>query len=111
QVIPVVLHPLNGEQITHPILRLLWEAAHQNRHRFLPYQSDTFSNSPFCPQLNWGKICLQSRRWKLTKENVSGITELAKILDERGIPRHILAGHADRELLLNLDNKQDLQIL
>ncbi|WP_157243453.1 lantibiotic dehydratase [Algoriphagus resistens] len=111
RVIPVVLHPLNGEQITHPILRLLWEAAHQERYRFKPYQGETLSNAPFCSQLNWGKICLQSRRWRLAAESVSDISELPKKLDDLGIPQPILAGHADRELLLNLYHKDDLQIL
>ncbi|WP_057940206.1 lantibiotic dehydratase [Algoriphagus resistens] len=111
QVIPVVMHPLNGEQITHPILRLLWEAAHQDRYRFLPYQSNTLSQIPYCPQLNWGKICLQSSRWKLDREINSDPKELTKKLDSRGIPKQILAGHTDRELLLNRDNPEDLQIL
>ncbi|WP_339869400.1 lantibiotic dehydratase [uncultured Algoriphagus sp.] len=111
KVIPVVMHPLNGEQITHPILRLLWEIAHQERFRFMPYQSETLSNAPFCPQLNWGKICLQSRRWRLARENFPDIHELQKKLDDMYIPQHILVGHADRELLLNRFNKEDLQIL
>ncbi len=111
RVIPVVLHPLNGEQITHPILRLLWEAAHQDRFRFMPYQSQTLNKATHSPQLNWGKICLQSRRWRLDKEKIPGITELVKKLNDLGVPRHILAGHGDRELLLNRYIKEDIQIL
>lgn len=111
RVIPVVLHPLNGEQITHPILRLLWEVAHQDRYRFKPYQAEILTNAPYCTQLNWGKICLQSRRWRLATASVSDLSKLPKKLDDLGIPQHILAGHADRELLLNRYNKDDLQIL
>tara|TARA_R110002072_G_scaffold303139_1_gene495510 strand:+ start:28760 stop:31063 length:2304 start_codon:yes stop_codon:yes gene_type:complete len=111
RVIPVVLHPLNGEQITHPILRLLWEIAHQDRYRFRPYQGETLTNAPYCPQLNWGKICLQSRKWTLATESVSTKNKLPEKLDDLGIPQYILAGHADRELLLNRYQKDDLQIL
>ncbi|WP_339705165.1 lantibiotic dehydratase [Algoriphagus aquimarinus] len=111
QVIPVVMHPLNGEQITHPVLRLLWEAAHQDRFRFLPYQSSIFTQSPYCPQLNWGDLCLQSNRWKLSKERLADTKGLSQRLDEMDIPQHILAGNQDRELLLNRHNQDDLHIL
>ncbi|WP_425637937.1 lantibiotic dehydratase [Algoriphagus yeomjeoni] len=111
QVVPVILHPLNGEQITHPILRLLWETAHQCRFRFLPYQSSTLSQLPYCPQLNWGKICLQSRKWKLKKSNVPSLSALGQRLDQLQIPPQVLAGHTDRELLLNRYIPEDLKIL
>ncbi|MCE7057165.1 lantibiotic dehydratase family protein [Algoriphagus sp. AGSA1] len=110
-VIPVILHPLNGEQITHPILRLLWEAAHQEKFRFLPYQSRILSQLPYCPQLNWGNLRLQSRKWKLDRESVSTTAALSQKLEELAIPQHVLAGYADRELLLTRSNPDDLKIL
>jgi hypothetical protein len=105
------MHPLNGEQITYPIFRLLWKTAHQDRCRFLPYQNITLSNIPFCPQLSWGKICLQGSRWKLDRESSSNPKKLTKILDDTGTPQHILAGNTDRELLLNRNNPDDLQLV
>ena len=111
QVIPVVLHPLNGNQITHPILRLLWEMAHQDRYRFLPYQSPIFSEAPSCPQLNWENLCLQSRRWNLNSKTATDTKSLSKKLDELAVPQYILAGNMDRELLLNRHFSDDLKIL
>ncbi|MDR7130993.1 hypothetical protein J2X69_003352 [Algoriphagus sp. 4150] len=111
KVIPVIMHPLNGAQITHPIIRLLWETAHQDRYRFLPYHSNTLSNLLYCPQLNWGKLCIQSSRWKLDRESLSDQKELTKKLNEMGLPKKILAGNMDRELLLDRDNPDDMQIL
>lgn len=111
QVIPIVQHPLNGTQITHPILRLLWEIAHQDRFRFLPYQSPILSQTPSCPQLNWGTLCLQSRRWNLNSNMATDPKSLSKKLDELDIPQHILAGNMDKELLLNRLLPDDLKIL
>lgn len=110
-VIPVVMHPLNGNQITHPILRLLWEIAHQDRYRFVPYQSPLLSQTPICPQLNFGSLCLQSRRWNLSSETVRDGTTLSDRLDELDVPQHILAGNMDRELLLDRHRPDDLKIL
>ncbi|MCE7057591.1 lantibiotic dehydratase [Algoriphagus sp. AGSA1] len=111
QVIPVIMHPLNGEQITHPILRLLWEIAHHDRYRFLPYKHNILSQSPYCPQLKWGQLCLQSRKWKLNRDTLATPKELRQKLEDLEIPFHILAGHTDRELLLNPNNPDDLKIL
>ncbi|WP_157373470.1 lantibiotic dehydratase [Algoriphagus terrigena] len=111
QVIPVVLHPLNGNQITHPILRLLWEIAHQDRFRFLPYQSPILSQAPSCPQLNWDNLCLQSRRWNQNSKIATDTKSLSKKLDELAVPQYILAGNMDRELLLNRHCSDDLKIL
>jgi hypothetical protein len=111
QVIPVVLHPLNGNQITHPILRLLWEVAHQERFRFLPYQSPVLSQALSCPQLNWENLCLQSRRWNLNSKMTKDINGLFNKLDELNVPQYILAGNMDRELLLNRHRSDDLKIL
>ncbi len=110
-VIPVVMHPLNGNQITHPILRLLWEIAHQDRYRFIPYQSPELSQAQVCPQLNWGNLCLQSRRWNLSSETARDSQTLSKRLDEWDVPQHILAGNMDRELLLDRHHPDDLKIL
>lgn len=111
QVIPVVLHPLNGNQITHPILRLLWEVAHQDRFRFLPYQSLILSQSLSCPQLNWENLCLQSRRWNLNAKTITDIKSVFNKLEELDVPQYILAGNMDRELLLNRHHGDDLKIL
>jgi hypothetical protein len=111
QVIPVVLHPLNGNQITHPIVRLVWEVAHQDRFRFLPYQSPILSQSLSCPQLNWENLCLQSRRWNLNSKMTTDIKNLLNKLDELDVPHYILAGNMDRELLLNRHHSDDLKIL
>lgn len=110
-VVPVVLHPLNGDQISHPIMRLLWEIAHQDRFRFLPYQSKVTEESGYCPQLNWGNLCLQSRRWNLSGPGKTEGKNSGKKNYATEVPRYILAGTTDRELLLDRESADDLKIL
>ncbi|MBN3584846.1 thiopeptide-type bacteriocin biosynthesis protein [Algoriphagus aestuarii] len=111
QVIPIVLHPLNGVHITHPLLRLLWEVAHQGRFRFKPYQSNNLEKAAITPALCWGKLCLQPKKWKLKKDKLETLESLQRKLHALDLPKHILVGKMDQELLLSLENPDDLQIL
>jgi len=111
QVVPVVLHPLNGSHISHPAMRLLWETGHQDRYRFLPYQSSFLGHLSCTPRLNWGELCLQPRRWKLAKENLSDAETLSRKLASMDLPETVLAGNMDRELLVKPSNPDDLQIV
>ncbi|WP_026968192.1 lantibiotic dehydratase [Algoriphagus terrigena] len=111
QVLPVILHPLNGNQVTHPVLRLLWETAHQNNYRFLPYQSKTLRDLPYCPRLNWGPVCLQPGKWTLKKESYPNRKSLQDRLDQLNAPQFLLAGNLDRELLINRFRPEDFTIL
>jgi hypothetical protein len=72
-VLPTVQHPLNPNQISHPLSRLLWEIGNQDQYRFLPYHDPAFQNSQYLPRLTWKGIILHTpikltpcRRWKLT---------------------------------------------
>lgn len=111
QVCPIVLHPLNGSQITHPIMKLLWELAHQDRYRFKPFASPLFNQLSTKPRLYWNDTCLQAQKWVLKKNDPILPENLKKSLDEYAIPEHFLAGSQDQELLLQKNKKDDLDIL
>lgn len=110
-IIPVVLHPLNGSYITHPGIRLLWEIAHQDRFRFLPYQYNILTETTGCPQLNWGNLCLQSKRWKITSDSIPTVEDLKQKIENLDLPNRFLAGNQDLELVLSKNNQVDLLIL
>jgi len=61
RIIPVVTHPLNGREISHPIMRLLWELDHQTQFRFFPFSLARRIDISYIPRLSWGNIILQSR--------------------------------------------------
>lgn len=111
RVIPLVLHPLNGKEISHPIFRFLWELAHQCQFKFFPYQHQSFLESRYTPQLNWGKIILQSKRWGIKKEEFKSPTELFTWLEEKSVCEAVMCGYLDRELILKWRKKEDFEIL
>lgn len=112
EVIPVFQHPLNPHFITHPICRILWEVGHQDLLKPVHYCHDSFLNSDYVPQLNWGDIILQPRQWSLRWEGKNtGETEMMELLSSRGIPKNILVGQLDEELALDLECKMDRNVL
>ncbi|SDD44867.1 thiopeptide-type bacteriocin biosynthesis domain-containing protein [Algoriphagus faecimaris] len=111
EVVPVIFHPLNVEQITHPTLRLIWEIAHQRRYRFRYYDENLLKGQVKLPELKWGDLCLQSKRWFLKWDTSMELSSLKSILFELKIPPIILAGLMDKELLLDLRMTTDLEIL
>lgn len=111
QVIPVVQHPLNPNHISHPIARILWEAAHQDNYKFLPYHHAAFQDSDYVPRLYWGEIVLQARRWRIYSRDIVSKKVLYDILIKKVLPDNVLAGYQDREMLLNWKKELDMNIL
>lgn len=111
QVIPVVQHPLNPNQITHTLSRLIWEIGNQDQHRFIPYHDLIFQDSSYIPRLTWNGIILQGRKWILTSKSFSDKNDLIQFLRKSNFPCPILAGHLDRELLLDWTDPIELGFL
>lgn len=109
---PIFQHPLNPEYITHPLCRILWEVAHQDILRPLHYAHPGFLAASYLPQLTWGDIILQPRRWKFGDE-WQGKTEkdLVNYLSAKEIPQRVLVGKHDQELVLNLSQSSDRCVL
>lgn len=112
QVIPLFQHPLNPHFITHPICRILWEVAHQEFLRPIYYSGRQFVDADYLPQLQWGDIILQPRQWKINRDtNYRNADDLIGNLTSLGVPNKILVGFQDQELALDLECKQDREIL
>ncbi|RIW12176.1 hypothetical protein D0X99_19665 [Algoriphagus lacus] len=111
QVVPVVQHPLNPNQISHPLSRVIWEIGNQDQYRFLPYQDPTFQSSSYVPRLTWNGIILQEKRWILNSKSHSSQKDLHQFLQKSNIPSSILAGHLDRELVLDWTDPTELGFL
>lgn len=110
-IVPVVTHPLNGREISHPIMRLLWELEHQTQFRFLPYNLSRRLDISYIPCLKWGDITLQNRRWIVRSANTSNEMELRRWLEKKEIPSPIAVGYMDRELLLDWKKEMEFSIL
>lgn len=111
QVIPAIQHPLNPNQITHALSRLFWEIGNQDQHRFLPYHDPTFQNSNYVPRLTWKGIILQGRKWIINCKDHSNKRALKQFLHTSKFPSPFLAGHLDRELLLDWMKPLELDFL
>lgn len=111
RIIPVIPHPLNGKEISHPIIRLLWELDHQKSFHLTPFPSPLFSSSSYAPRLTWGKVVLQSRRWVIYSYQFDLPEDLKRWCYEQGLPSNILVGIYDRELLVNWESEEGFEIL
>lgn len=110
-VIPVVQHPLNPNQITHSISRLLWEIGNQDQVRFLPYHAQAFQKSSYTPRLTWRGVILQGKRWLVDQKNFPSKSEFLNFLVEHNLPSPLVAGHLDRELVLDWTDPIQLDFL
>jgi hypothetical protein len=111
KIIPIVLHPLNGKEISHPLMRLLWELDHQKSYTFFPYHYSKYQENHYLPQLNWGKIVLQCRKWKVNITHFITKEKFIQWAKKSELPNPISMGYLDRELLLNWTLAIDLEIL
>ncbi|WPR73736.1 lantibiotic dehydratase [Algoriphagus sp. NG3] len=111
KIIPVIIHPLNGKEISHPIMRLLWEISHQEAFMFSPYQLRKSMETSYIPQLNWGKIILQSRRWLIHSDSFPTREKLRQWLEDKAVPTPLQLGHLDRELVVHWKRNLDMEIL
>ena len=107
-IVPVVLHPLNGKEISHPIQRLLWEIAHQDRFRFLPY---TMHDREYSPGYYWEGLCIQPKRWQINLQTIPSQNDLRFYLDQIGISDVFHAGNQDQELLINRKVELEMEVL
>lgn len=111
EVIPMVQHPLNPNQITHPLSRLLWEIGHQDQLKFLPYLDQAFQTCDYLPRLTWKGIILQGRRWVIHSKKHGDKESLLHHLKQAKLPGFIVAGHLDRELVIDWKDPQQLGFL
>lgn len=111
EVIPKVQHPLNPNQISHPLSRLLWEIGNQDQYRFLLYHDPLFQKADYLPRFTWKGIVLQGRRWTIELRNFPQKDKLLPFFQQKGLPCPLLAGHLDRELVLNWRNTMELDFL
>ena len=111
RIIPVVQHPLNPSQISHPLTRLVCEIAHQSSRKFLVYSAPEFTVPSYIPRIMWKDQILQGKRWTLASGHYHSADELDSYLETGGLPHPLLAGTHDLELLLHWRSKDDLQVL
>lgn len=111
KVTPIVQHPLNPTMISHFLSRILWELAHQNQVKFLPYVHPAFNDGTYLPRLRWGDIVLQGRRWIVEKSMFPKKENLLGYFEKNCLPTALLVGQLDRELLLNWHDCQDFEII
>ena len=111
RIIPVVQHPLNPSQISHPLTRLVCEIAHQSSKKFLVYSAPEFTVPSYIPRIMWKNQILQGKRWTMASGSYHSADELASYLETGGLPHPLLAGTHDLELLLHWRSKDDLQVL
>lgn len=110
-IIPVVANPLNGREISHPVMRLLWELDHQIQFPFFPYDLSRRIDCSYIPRMVWGNIILQSRKWIVRSTSFSTEMDLKMWLEKSKLPSPLTAGYLDRELLLDWQNELELSIL
>lgn len=110
-IVPVVTHPLNGREISHPVMRLLWELDHQTQFRFFPFNLSNRIDINYTPCLRWGNIILQNRKWIARSTAISSEMELRRWLEKKEIPSPIAVGYMDRELLLDWKKEMEFNIL
>ncbi|WP_339707692.1 thiopeptide-type bacteriocin biosynthesis protein [Algoriphagus aquimarinus] len=111
EVLPVVQHPLNPNQISHTLSRLIWEIGNQDQQRFIPYHNTSFQQTSYTPRLTWKGVILQGRKWILHSKKYSDKRKLFQFLAESKIPCPLLAGYLDRELILDWEYPPELEIL
>lgn len=110
EIIPVILHPLHGDQITHPIMKLLWHIALQDQYKFLAYTPNG-KNLGESSELKWGDLIILPKSWKLERSSYKTKDSFLSFLKDATIPTRFLAGTYDRELLIQKENPTDQEIL
>ncbi|PZV76017.1 thiopeptide-type bacteriocin biosynthesis protein [Algoriphagus aquaeductus] len=110
-IVPVITHPLNGREISHPVMRLLWELEHQRQFKFFPFSLSRRLDTSYIPRLSWGNIILQNRKWVLRSAFFSTELDLKKWLEKSEVPSPLAAGYLDRELILDWNKEMELNIL
>jgi len=111
KVKPVFQHPLNPQLITHPVCRVLWEIAHQDTLRPIHYAHSSFTNAENLPELRWGDLILQPKKWKLRKGiKCKNDDDLSYLIESKGLPNLVLAGNHDHEFALDLSDRMDRKV-
>ncbi|WPR77493.1 thiopeptide-type bacteriocin biosynthesis protein [Algoriphagus sp. NG3] len=112
QVVPIIQHPLNPSQISHPITKILWHVAQQEVVRFVPHIHASFQACRYTPRLKWGSdICLQREKWTIKAEDLKNYRSFSHLAKEWHIPDHVTFGNYDRELVLDLKSPIELDII
>ncbi|WP_026954987.1 lantibiotic dehydratase [Algoriphagus vanfongensis] len=110
EIIPIVLHPLHGDQISHPIMKLLWNIALKNPYKFIAFTTNE-EMSETNSELTWGDLILLPKSSKLQSSSFKTKDSLLNFLSQKEIPPLFLAGTEDRELLIKKENPIDQEIL
>ncbi|WP_143959146.1 thiopeptide-type bacteriocin biosynthesis protein [Litoribacter populi] len=110
RVIPVFQHSVDPKHITHPLARLLWEVAHQNRAKSVTDHYNPSELVPHVPQLNWGELVVKPAAWLIQENEALSIGELRAWVEKMKVPRHVLIGNLDQELLIDLECRLSVEI-
>lgn len=108
---PVFQHPLNPHFITHPVCRVLWEIAHQDTLRPIYYAHSSFTSAENLPELRWGDLIIQPKKWKLRKGiKCKTDDDLSTLIESKGLPNLVLVGNHDHEFALDLSDLMDRKV-
>ncbi|MEV3859814.1 lantibiotic dehydratase [Streptomyces sp. NPDC050095] len=97
--------------------RLLLELGNANRRMLRPWSWGTVATAPYLPRVRHGRTVLAPARWLL--DELRGGSDLepaawaAAVADWRrrlDVPRHVVLGHADRWLALDLTDALHLEV-
>ncbi|MBD8489167.1 lantibiotic dehydratase [Echinicola sp. CAU 1574] len=110
EVVPVFQHVLNRNLISHPIARLLWEMAHQNVLS-LKFNQEVPPHVKYLPRLIWKEIILCPAKWLLHYRPVKDFRGIRKEIEKRKLPRYLLIGEMDQELLIDIEDPLSVDIL
>ncbi|WP_215222622.1 thiopeptide-type bacteriocin biosynthesis protein [Echinicola shivajiensis] len=110
EVVPVFQHVLNKKLMSHPMARLLWEIAHQHV-KSLRFNEDVPPHIRYLPRLRWKSVVLRPAKWLLSYEPNKTLAAFRLEMEERAMPRYLLVGEIDQELLIDIEDVLSLKIL
>ncbi|WP_026953644.1 lantibiotic dehydratase [Algoriphagus vanfongensis] len=111
RVVPVVTHPLNGKEISHPLMRLLWEVVQQDNYKLDLYQLHQNQSIKHLPEYHWGNLIIQGRKWFVNRGDFQSRKDLYEWMAISNLPSAIKVGVYDRELVLETKKHYDGDLL
>ncbi|MBS9525700.1 thiopeptide-type bacteriocin biosynthesis protein [Litoribacter alkaliphilus] len=110
EIIPIIQHAVDPRHITHPLGRLMWEIAHQDRARLV---TDTYKPSvdtPYLPQLNWRNLILSPASWLIQERDTLTHKTFLEVMKKYNMPDRVLIGDGDQELLIDTRCRKSMEI-